>query len=108
MGSEEEKNSVPSLDDKSDYRLWRVRVEALCDSKDLEEFLIKNPYDQTTEKYLKIEGVMKKASNMTVRSLTIKVLRVVLQAIGKLCQMLRKLDGRYDSKCTSNKICKTT
>jgi len=33
--SETEKSRIRPLDDKSDYALWRVRVESACDDKGL-------------------------------------------------------------------------
>lgn len=109
MSHEKDKNKVPFLDDKSDYRLWRVRVDALCDSEHLGECLSKeNPFDKATEEYSKTEGLDKKSSNITVRSLINRMLRVKMQNIYKPCQMLRKLDELYDSKSTSTKTSKMT
>lgn len=82
-----------SSDDIAECRLWRVRVEALCNSKDLEESLFKeSSLDRSTEECMKLEGLTKKASNIAGHSLTNGVLRRVLQNIGKPCRVLQEID----------------
>jgi len=45
---EYEKVGIKPLDEKGNYRLWRIRVAAACDAKDLYEAVVneKNPYDE--------------------------------------------------------------
>lgn len=102
MGLVDEKNSVTPLDDKSNCRLWRVQIKALCGYKDLGECLIKkNPHDKSLKECMKHEGFKKKASKITVDLLTNRVLRVVLRDISNPCRTLQKLDEQYGSKYIS-------
>lgn len=110
MGQDDEKTSVLPLDERSDYKLWRVRLEAMCDAKELGECLTqeKNPYAEESNDWKNFEQNKKKASNLTVHSPANLVLHVVLPDVGHPYQMLKRLDERYDSKPASTKIEKMT
>jgi len=111
--TEEEKTRIKPLDEKSDYRLWKIRVEAACEAKDLSEALLRseNPYSNETDESLKkaaFEASQRKASHIIIHALTDKPLRVIRSEVGNPFQMLAKLDERYDSKTTASRISKMT
>ena len=104
-----DKLRIKQLDDKDDYRLWRIRIAAACDGKGLEAVLDHKecPRGDADEKK-KFVSDQKKASNIIVAALSDKALRVVRANIGNPHLMLTKLDERYDSKSTAARIAKMT
>lgn len=80
----------------------------MCDAKEIGQTLAEknNPHVEESAEYKKIHLACKKASNLIVRSLMNKVLRIVLPSVGKPHKMLEKLDERFDSKSTATKITK--
>lgn len=106
--SETDKLRIKPLDDKSDYSLWRIRVEAACSAKGLDNvLLVEEPERDTAESDIAtFKAHQMQASNIMVGALSDHPLRVVRTVIGKPYQMLAKLDARYDSKSTSSKISK--
>lgn len=109
MSDMTDKIRIKQLEEKDDYRLWRIRISAACDSKGIEEVLEveKNPHTDAA-KQTKFVVDQKKASNVIVAALSDKALRVVRSSIGKPFEMLRKLDERYDSKSAAARISKMT
>lgn len=107
--TDHDKQRIKPLDEKGDYRLWKIRIEAACDAKDLMESLINetSPEDDGDKKK-EFEASQKKASNIIVHALEDNPLRVVRSVIGNPFLMLQKLDDRYDSKSSASRISKMT
>lgn len=103
--TDSDKMRIKPLDGKSDYALWRLRVEAACDAKGLTEAFSseKKPAGSDTERLV---AVRKQASGIIVSALGDHALRVVRSVVGNPAAMLEKLDARYDSKSTASKITK--
>lgn len=108
--TESEKLLIKPLDDKDDYRLWRIRIFAACEGKGLEDVLhtSQNPHTEDEQKKVKFDADKKKASNIIIRSLSDMALRIVRADIGNPVQMLKKLDERFDSKSAASRIAKMT
>lgn len=96
--SDEDRLRIRQLDNKSDYALWRIRVNAIIGAKGYNDAIAgdgeNRPSDDT--KLL--------AKNIIVSTLSDQALRVVRSDIGKPIDMLAKLDARYDSKSTDTRI----
>lgn len=107
--SDTDKVRIKPLDDKDDYRLWRIRMATACDSKGLENVLAfeRCPEDDDESKK-KFKSDQKKASNIIVAALSDRALRVVRSNIGSPYLMINKLDERYDSKSAAARIAKMT
>lgn len=105
-----DKFRIKPFDDKGDYRLWRIRIEAACDAKEYRDVLDNNESDSTADDVVKekFAADQKKASNLIIHSLADKPLRVVRSEIGNPFNMMKKLDERYDSKSTATRISKMT
>lgn len=104
-----EKFRIKTLDDKDDYRLWRIRIAAACDGKGLEDVLSQERCTQEiTYEKAKFATNQKKASNLIVAALSDRALRVMRSNIGKPYKMMQKLDDRYDSKSAATRIAKMT
>lgn len=103
--SESEKPRIRPLDDKSDYSLWRIRVESACDDKGLTAAFTQKevPVDADRAKF---EEQRLKASGIIVAACGDHALRVVKTVRGNPVEMMEKLDARYDSKTTASKISK--
>lgn len=102
-----DKVRIKPLGEKDDYRLWRIRIAAVCDSKGLNNVLDHAAStDQDEEPRSKFLSDAKKASNVIVTALSDRALRVVRADIGRPFAMLEKLDERYDSKSTAARIAK--
>lgn len=102
-----EKQRIKPFDEHGDYGLWRIRVEAACDAKELYEVLNneENPHEEEAQK-AKFIADQKKASNIIVLALSDKPLRVIRSNIGNPNKMLQRLDERYDSKSTASRVAK--
>ena len=100
-----DKVRIRPLDEKSDYSLWRLRVESAVDKKGLTAAFTQKeaPLDVDAVAF---ESQKKQASGIIVEALGDHALRVVRTVKGKPVEMLEKLDGRYDSKTTASKISK--
>ena len=98
-----EKVRLKVLDDKADYSLWKIRLEAVCSVKGCESALTSDgpPEGVLTDQF---EQHKKTASGIIVTALNDSALRVVRSVIGKPNQMLEKLNARFDSRTTSSKI----
>lgn len=117
---------IRQLDDKSDYSLWRLRVRAAISAKGLKHVL-KSTTDTVTESTFveassstdtatdkkkdastKVvsDDEKEQASNIIISALGDHALRVVRTVIGDPCEMMKKLDDRYDSKTTATRITK--
>lgn len=99
--SDAEKLRIKQLDDRSDYGLWKIRVEAACSSKGVSDALQKSK-----ERTNVSDDHKKTASGIIVAALSDPALRVVRSVIGNPVDMLEKLDARYDSRSTATKISK--
>lgn len=109
MLNDEDKVSISPLDVHADYRQLRVTIEAFCDAKEIGNYLItKNTHDINTNDLEKFEMNCKEALNLIVRSLTNKLLIIVLSVVGKHFQMLKRVDKRYDSQSRATRISKIT
>lgn len=103
--SDTEKVRIKPRDERSDYALWRVRVESACDGKGLTAAFPqkKSPSgadaDKFAEQRLQVSGI-------SVAALGDHALRVVKDLRGNPTEMMEKLDPRYDSKTTASKISK--
>ena len=103
--TETDKVRIRPLDDKSDYALWRLRVQSVCDDRGLtaafnqKEALADADASKFAEQCLKVSGII-------VAALGDSALRLVKSVRGKPVEMLEKLDARYDSKTTASKISK--
>jgi len=104
---DDEKIHITPLDEKGDYRLWKIRVEAAFVNKDLSDALLveSNPFDEKDgDKKARFEAAKRKASHAIIHALTDKTLRVLRAEVGNQFRMLRKLDERYGSKTTASKM----
>lgn len=111
--TEPDKLRIRPLDDKSDYALWRIRIQAAISAKGLEEVFEEKKADNSSSdnaekptKSLTKAEQCQQASNLIVSALGDHALRVVRTVIGKPNQMMEKLDARYDSKTISSRISK--
>ena len=108
MTESTERIQIKPLDEKDDYRLWRIRISAACDSRGIEEvFSCSNSHTDSTLKGNFVTN-QKKASNMIVAALSDKALWVVRFCIGQPYEMLIRLDERYDSKSAATRVAKMT
>ena len=108
MSDSSERIRIKPLDDKDDYRLWRIRISAACDSRGIEEVLSSANQHEDATLRAKFAMDQKKASNIVVAALSDKALRVVRSCIGQPNEMLRRLDERYDSKSAATCVTKMT
>ena len=100
-----DKVRIRPLVEKSDYSLWRLRVESAVDKKGLTAAFTQKEAPLYVDA-VAFESQKKQASGIIVKALGDHALRVVRTVKGKPVEMLEKLDGRYDSKTTASKISK--
>lgn len=100
-----DKIKIRPLDDKSDFALWRIRVQAAISAKGLSSALEK-PTAEGTPVLDADKEKNQQASNIIVSALGDHALRVVRTIVGRPYEMMQKLDARYDSKSTASKISK--
>lgn len=93
--TDSEKYRIKPPDEKRDYRLWRIHIEAACESKEYEDVLEEE--DTTATEYLGKANL-----------LTVKPLCVVLGEILNPYRMLQKLDEHYASRSSAFRITKRT
>ena len=97
-----DKIHIKQLDDKSDYGLWKIRVEAACSAKGVQNTL-------NVPVGIRVEDSHKStASGIIVSALSDSALRVVRSVIGDPAEMMRKLDARFESRPTATNITKIT
>lgn len=107
--SDLKKIRIKPLDEKDDFRLWRIRIAAACDGKGLEGVIESASSEVTAaDKISKFRSDQKKASNIIVAACSDKAFRVVRADIRNPYNMLEKLDHRYDSKSAAARIAKMT
>lgn len=63
-----------------------------------------NPHEEVIAEYKKFQLNCKNASNLILRSLTKRVLRIVLPCFGNPFKTVGELDERYNSRSTATKI----
>ena len=104
-----EKVRTKPFESDNDFRLWKIRIEAACDAKNLDEVLTRerNPHSDPDRK-AKFAADMRKASGIIVAALSNEPLRIARADVGKPYTMLKKLSERYDSKSTASRISKMT
>lgn len=90
---------VRSLDEKSNYSLWHIRVRAVISSRGLNEV----SGDTVPDNQVMFTERKQQAGNIIVNALSDPALRVVRSVIGIHQKMLVKLDPRYNSKSTASK-----
>ena len=98
--SEIPKIAVEPLTSKSDYALWRLRIESLCAVKGCADVLDVRDEDDSDD----VVKCRKIASGLIVAALSDSALRVVRSVVGKPFDMLQKQDPRYASTTTASKI----
>ena len=103
--TETDKVRIRPLDDKSDYALWRLRVESACDDRGLTAAFNQKEAPAGTDGS-KFAQECLKVSGIIVAALGDSALRLVKSVRGKPTEMLEKLDARFDSKTTASKITK--
>ena len=107
---EKEKVRIRPLNDRTDYRLWKIRVESACKAMHLDDVLTADelPATDATDKsnLAKFAKRQCKASSLIVSALSDQALRVVRSVIGFPFRMMEKLDARYNSRTTASKISK--
>lgn len=109
MATEDPKKPrIRPYDEKGDYTLWGIRIEAACEVKGLKDILKaeRPPAAATPPDQEEFSNSQKCASHLTVNAMTGKPLRVVRGDIENPYRMLSKLDERYDSKSAASRICK--
>lgn len=90
-----DKIRLKALDEKSDYALWRLRVEATCTAKGFTAALNTEEVPPGVDRG-KFIGKHLQASRIIMRSLGDHALRVVRSVIGEATGVMEKLDARYD------------
>ena len=107
--ADSDKLRIKPLQSGDNYRLWRIRIEAACDAKNLDDVLNRerNPHSDPDKK-AKFAGDMRKASGIIVAALSNEPLRIVRSEIRKPYSMIKKLNERYDSKSAASCISKMT
>ena len=107
--AEFDKVRIKPLQSGNDYRLWSIRIEAACDSKNLDDILNRErkPHSDLDKK-AKFANDMRKASGIIVGALGNEPLWIVRSEIGKPYSMINKLNERYDSKSAASRISKMT
>lgn len=98
--SDTEKLCIKQLDDKSDYSLWKIRVEATCSDKGVADALTKSKdgtpfYDDH-----------KKTTSIIVAELWDCDSYFLWIFISDAMNMFEKLDARFYSRSTGTKIFK--
>ena len=98
-----DKVRIKTLDDKSDYSLWRIRVLTAISGKGLdkvfEPYMKSGEASSSRETKKDVEGTAeqcKQASNIIVSFLSDHALRVIRSVIGNTMLMMTKLNDRYD------------
>lgn len=106
--SDLDKLRIKVLDEKSDYALWRIRLNAICCSKGCDLALTTERAADVSDAAAveKFNKQQKDASSIIVSSLNDAALRVVRSVIGKPVAMIEKLDNRFNSHTTASKISK--
>ena len=96
--SDSDKIHIKTLDAKSDYGLWKIRVEAACSAKGVQDAL-------TVRVGVLVEGSQETtASGMIVSAIIDSTLLVVCSVMGDPAEMLSKLDARFESLSTPTNI----
>ena len=109
MSDTSDKIRIKQLDERDDYRLWRIRISAAFDSKGIDEVLeVEKNTHTDANKQAKFVADQRKGSSIIVAALSEKALWVVRSSIGKPFEMLHKLDERYNSKSAATRISKIT
>lgn len=98
--TDSDKFRIKDLDGNSDYALWHLRVEAACVGKGLRDAFSLERALAGSDSNTFVTG-KNQASALGDHSL-----RIVRTVVGKLLEMLEKLDARYDLKSTASKITK--
>lgn len=106
MTDHEMKLRIKPLSEKSDYGLWRIRVQTACSAKDLSDVFERRTDGAADDE--RFQKRQRQASDIIVSTLTDESLRVVMTVIGDPRTMLEKLDDRYRSTTTASKISKIT
>lgn len=92
---------------KSDYSLRRIHVYPACDEKNISDVL-ENKFtraDDATEKEVNnFKRMQRFASGIIISALTYTTLRVIRSVFGNACNMIAKLNQRFDSKSPASKI----
>ena len=98
--TDSDKLKIKPLTELADYALWRIRIEAACSSKGLEDALDRTKVTDDDE----FKKKQRQASNIIVTALSDAPLRIVRKLIGSPHKMLAKLYARSDSNSTASKI----
>lgn len=105
-----DKLRIKPLDEKSDFGLWKIRVNAVLRDKGLLETLQDGASETSSAAAdsdpAKTQERLAKASAIIVSTLGDKALCVVRHVIEDPAQMMTKLDERYNSKTLAAKISK--
>ena len=100
--SDWDKIHIKQLDDKADYGLWEIRVEATCSAKGVHDALNVPVGIPIKDSHKTIE------SGIIVSALSDSTLRVVRSVICDPAEIMKKSDGRFESRSTASNISKLT
>lgn len=91
---------IRTLNDRSDCALWRISVVARINAKSYSDTF--HRFSSSSER----DEVNGQPRNIIGNSLSDQPSRIVSTTIGKLAEMLTKMDSRYDPKTTTSRIAK--
>lgn len=104
--AEQEKLPIRPLHDKCHYGVWKIRVEAACSAKDLNDALLSASAAGCSLGQNKFVERQRQASSIYVGVFGDHALRGARTVNGKPKEMIEKLDARYRSQSTASKTTK--
>lgn len=103
---DQDRTRIRPLDDKSGFRLWKIRVTAAIEGEGRVTVLY--PFGVVSSFSAKIDSGIKalrrQASNIMLNALSDQALKALRSVIGSTQELLTKLDSPYNSKCAASKI----
>lgn len=92
------------MNDRTDYTLWEIRVEAACSAKILYDVLQTEDFKGPVAEGPNFVHRKRQASNRIISALADQSLRVVRAVTGSPFLMMAELDIRYDSNSMAKMI----